>query len=37
VYLMPPYIISPAELTTLTQAVYQVIDEFSRRKATSRK
>jgi adenosylmethionine-8-amino-7-oxononanoate aminotransferase len=30
VYLMPPYIISSAELTLLTQAVYQVIDEFSR-------
>ena len=32
VYLMPPYIISPTELTTLTQAVYQVIDEFSKLK-----
>ena len=31
VYLMPPYIISKEELRKLTQAVYQVVQEFSKR------
>jgi adenosylmethionine-8-amino-7-oxononanoate aminotransferase len=31
VYLMPPYIISKDELSKLTQAVYQVVKEFSAR------
>ncbi|MCK5901650.1 MAG: adenosylmethionine--8-amino-7-oxononanoate transaminase [Cocleimonas sp.] len=31
VYLMPPYIINPAELKKLTDAIYQVIHEFSDR------
>ena len=31
VYIMPPYIISPDELSTLTLAVYQVIQEFEER------
>jgi len=29
VYLMPPYIIEKAELSKLTQAIYQVVSEFS--------
>ncbi len=32
VYLMPPYIITPNELSKLTQAVYQVVKEFSAKK-----
>lgn len=31
VYLMPPYIIQPEELETLTQAIYQVLKEFGER------